>query len=574
MIPLQALVLSQMNPRRTFNEASINELAESILQVGVLSPVIVRPMKRGFELICGARRFKASIKAGVPDIPAIVRELTDNEALELMITENLQRKDVSPLEEAEAFQNLITHRQYDVHALVTRFGKSEFYIRMRLKLNDLIPEFRELLTSEHIGVSHAMELCKLDAQYQKELYKAQFSGYATLFWSCPSVKVLKRNIENNFTLKLDNAPFPLDDNTLDAKAGACTTCPQNTASNQLLFPDIKGTGVCLNRECFRQKSDTLFLRKLTWIQEEEPGILLGYLPHIYGEDQKELERLMKSGVEAVELSYRNFDTINQPDKPEAPDAEDYDNPDDYEEAMQEHLQELQVFELDLATYEQEIKEPGVRKVFIVAGSSKGSYQYVRTRESGDDSQDNSPERLITNQINELREKDKRNQELEREKNYEAAKQLTAESYVKITTDITPAETQALLSLMMEALEEDLVQELAALHDNRKEATEYRYINRKARHAIAGQVMQKHQDLGARVMRSFLRHNCQTGNPSYEVNKAEALISIAAERFPEEMGKAQEENRNKYLKRKASIEKQIRQLEKTAAEVEEPVAAEV
>ncbi|HBZ67560.1 MAG TPA: hypothetical protein DEO70_12050 [Bacteroidales bacterium] len=568
MIPLEAIVLSQMNPRRTFNEASISELAESILQVGVLSPVIVRPVKKGFELICGARRFKATKLSGLTEIPSIVRKLSDTEALELMITENLQRQDVSPLEEAEAFQNLITHRQYDVQALVTRFGKSEFYIRMRLKLNDLIPEFRELLSLDHIGVSHAMELCKLDGQYQRELFQSQFSNYQGLFWSCPSVKVLKRNIEQNFTLKLENATFSLDDNTLNKIAGSCTSCPQNTASNQLLFPDVTGTGICMDRGCFKQKSETYFQREIARIQDEEPGILLGYPININGEQERELERLVKSGIDAVQLNYNTYETIDQPKKPEAPEASDYDTPEEYEDATTEFFDDLREYESELAMYEKEIKEPEIKRVFLIAGHNKGSFEHVRVKSIDETSRKGDPDQLIKEQIKAMREKDNRNKELEFEKNYNVAKQLFEtyqKSYLDITSDITETENRALFALLMESLPTNLVQDLAGLLKNKKEAIEYSYLSRNARYAVAGQVLNK-SGLAARLLRSFIFHNCQTGSPSFEINKAEALIGIAIEQYPEQMQKAQEENRNKYLKRKASIEKQIEILEQNAAEV--------
>ncbi|KAF0190419.1 MAG: chromosome partitioning protein ParB family, partial [Bacteroidetes bacterium] len=103
---------SDLNPRKSFDENAIAELSKSIIEVGILQPIIVRlsHFKKGtenYELVCGERRWRAAKEAGLKTVPAIIRELKDQEALDLMITENLQRKDVSPLEEAEAFMNLI-----------------------------------------------------------------------------------------------------------------------------------------------------------------------------------------------------------------------------------------------------------------------------------------------------------------------------------------------------------------------------------------------------------------------------------------------------------------------------------
>ncbi|MDP3452279.1 MAG: ParB/RepB/Spo0J family partition protein, partial [Bacteroidales bacterium] len=167
---------SSMNPRKEFHQESIDQLAESIKQVGILQPIIARlntTVKQKkipiYEVICGARRLSAAVIADLTEVPVIVRELSDEEAFDLMITENLQRKDVSPLEEATAFQSLINKGKYDVLSLSDRFGKSVTYIRQRLQLNELISEFRQLLNKEVITVSHAIEISKLDHVYQNEL---------------------------------------------------------------------------------------------------------------------------------------------------------------------------------------------------------------------------------------------------------------------------------------------------------------------------------------------------------------------------------------------------------------------
>ena len=249
---------SPMNPRKTFDQLGIDELAESIKQVGILQPIIARVntqvKKKTFpiyEVICGSRRLTAAVVADLTEVPVIVRDLSDEEAFDLMITENLQRKDVKPLEEAFAFRSLIDKGTYDIDSLSLRFGKSPSYIRHRLKLNDLIPEFRELLETEIIGLSHALEISKLETKNQETLFEEDFKERPN-YWQCPSLRDLKREIERTFTLNLSDAPFSLQDLTLDKKAGACTTCPKNTTSNLLLFPDTPETGLCLDPVCFKR----------------------------------------------------------------------------------------------------------------------------------------------------------------------------------------------------------------------------------------------------------------------------------------------------------------------------------
>lgn len=546
-LPLEAIVLSDMNPRRIANEAALAELAESIRQVGVLSPILVRPHKRGYELICGSRRYRASRLAGMTEIPAITRELTDNEAIELMITENLQREDVSPLEEAEAFQNLITHRGYDIAALVARFGKSEFFIRTRLKLNELIPEFKELLVADTIGVSHAMELCKLDEKYQKAIFQEKFADQDAVF----TVKELKRIIDNNFTLSLYKAAFDTSDTTLDSAAGSCLTCPRNTSSNLILFPDSPREGVCLDRACFKHKTDIHFDRIIKKTVEEEPDIILATESY---HNKAEAESLRKQGFEIEEVGYMNYRSIEEPEKPEEPEREVFDSEEDYQEALLEHQDEMTDYENDLAEYKEEIQKPEVRKALMVTGSQKGEIYYLVPKFTTEDSADSSTDQLIS----ELEAKSQRAKELEYEKNYEAAKELLSTSYKRDATEIHPAETIAIYAIMLEAADENLAVKLAALTDNPKKALEYRYIKREYRHEIAAKL--KHdQFLLSQLIRSFIFNQCQTSNPGYERHKADSLIAIAIEKFPTDMKEAISENRAKYLKKQESIQRRIEEL---------------
>jgi ParB family chromosome partitioning protein len=162
-IELSKIVTGDFNPRKSFNENELTELAESIKQVGILQPVLVRPKGRKFEIVCGERRFRASILADTKTIPAIVRKMSDDEALEAAITENLCRVDVSPIEEATAYKRLADTGRYSVESLAVRFGKSDTYIRNRMRLNELTDEILDLVNSDGISMTVALELCKYSA---------------------------------------------------------------------------------------------------------------------------------------------------------------------------------------------------------------------------------------------------------------------------------------------------------------------------------------------------------------------------------------------------------------------------
>ena len=168
MVALADIQPSGFNPRKRFDETSLYELAESIKQQGVLQPITVRPVDGTdrYGIVFGERRYRASVIAGRDEIPAIVTELSDEEAEEMAITENLQRKDVTPVEEAAAYQRLIESGRHTVQTLAQLFGKNENYIRTRLKLTALIPEIAALLDADEITISVAAETCRYGEDIQ------------------------------------------------------------------------------------------------------------------------------------------------------------------------------------------------------------------------------------------------------------------------------------------------------------------------------------------------------------------------------------------------------------------------
>ena len=146
---------SRDNHRKTFNDASLQELAESIREVGVLQAIAVRPRTEGgYEIIYGERRYRASLLAGAKTIKAtIYNNVTDDEAEDMSLSENLQREQVRPTEEAKAFKRLLEKGRYDMYSLTARFGRSEKYIYTRLKLNELHAPIGELLDNDLQGKS-------------------------------------------------------------------------------------------------------------------------------------------------------------------------------------------------------------------------------------------------------------------------------------------------------------------------------------------------------------------------------------------------------------------------------------
>jgi ParB family chromosome partitioning protein len=179
-VPTDRILPNPAQPRLSYEEDSLTELADSIREHGVLQPILVRPVGSQFELIAGERRWRASRMAQRDAIPAIVVEFDDETALEVSIIENLQREDVSPLEEAAMFRKM-TDLGYSLRQLAQKIGKDKGYVENRIRLAEAPPEIRELVSLRKDTLSHAYELMKIkDERTRRRLAKKVAAGELTL----------------------------------------------------------------------------------------------------------------------------------------------------------------------------------------------------------------------------------------------------------------------------------------------------------------------------------------------------------------------------------------------------------
>jgi ParB family transcriptional regulator, chromosome partitioning protein len=169
-------------PRLAFDQATLDELAASIREHGVLQPILVRPLDgTRFQLIAGERRWRASRIAGLETIPALIEEIDDDTALEIAIIENLQREDLSPLDEAAMYDRMVREHGYSIRKLADKLGKDKGYLENRLRLADAPPEIRELVSLRKDTLSHAYELMKVDDPRKRRRLAAQVArGELTL----------------------------------------------------------------------------------------------------------------------------------------------------------------------------------------------------------------------------------------------------------------------------------------------------------------------------------------------------------------------------------------------------------
>lgn len=265
LIAVEDLQISPTNPRRRINEDTIQSLAESIRNQGVLEPLIIRGAGEKYEIVCGERRYRAAKIAAVAEIPCLVRGLTDEQVLDIQIHENLHREDVHPMDEAYGYQFLKEKLDCDVKELALRVGKPEGYVLNRLKLNTLIKEAQKDIDDEHLPLSYALEMAKYTPDIQKfiyaEVYKKQgkYEGddyvYVPVKAETVPWKTFIEWINTNIHRLLSKAPFDPKAINLRGDGLACTKCGERTGAAVSLFePNQVGKkDACLNPACYLQK---------------------------------------------------------------------------------------------------------------------------------------------------------------------------------------------------------------------------------------------------------------------------------------------------------------------------------
>lgn len=257
-IPLGNIEVTGWNPRKTFDDDRLKELAESIAKHGVLQPVVVRPKagqradtpadKLKFELVVGERRWRASKLAGKETIPAQVRDLSDLEVVQMMIVENAERDDVHPLEEATGFQRLRDVHKQTPAEIASKIGMSLRHVQTRLQLLKLGKAVQAAFLENKVDATRASLLARIpDEKQQAQCLKEALGDD----WNPPmTTRELEEHIAETYTRSLQGVPWKLDDPTLSPSAGACATCPKNARN----MNGGKSADVCTDVACYENKS--------------------------------------------------------------------------------------------------------------------------------------------------------------------------------------------------------------------------------------------------------------------------------------------------------------------------------
>jgi ParB/RepB/Spo0J family partition protein len=303
-----AIVRSRTNPRTHFDETYLKELASSIKEHGVIQPLLVRPLpgsraqetfegrKKGealptHEVVCGECRWRAAGIASVDELPVLIRHLEDIQVLQIQLVENLKRRDLHPLEEAEGFERLVKDHGITVPDVAARIGKSESYVWKLMKLLELTPECREILYQGKLTQSTALLVARAPAYLQMQIAKDIMKGMYGNAEEPMSFRQAVQHIHNRYMLRLSDAPFDIKDESLVAKAGSCKACPKRTGANSDLFDDVKNADTCTDPKCFDTKKVAHVEQLRTAAEAKGQKVIAGreakeIVPHSYNDQLK------------------------------------------------------------------------------------------------------------------------------------------------------------------------------------------------------------------------------------------------------------------------------------------------
>ena len=532
------------NHRKTFNDASLQELVESIREVGVLQAIAVRQRTEGgYEIIYGERRYRASLLAGAKTIKAtIYNNITDDEAEDMSLSENLQREQVRPTEEAKAFKRLLEKGRYDIYSLAGRFGRSEKYIYTRLKLNELYSPIGELLDNETITISVAEEISTYEPNIQKDVYEKHLKEGNGEDWTGYTLNLFKRYFEKYYTTDLGQYKFDKTE---------CKTCVHN-AANYNLFAEHNGCGHCTNRKCLEAKNAVHVAKETEKLLKSDPKLVVAR-PYYGSRNDMALQKLDKKGHEIKELDY-NVSAREFPKAPEAPKKEQFTQAKEYEQAVE-------IFERRNEEYARKVeelgrmKEEGRIKTYVKVGQTEPELCYVEINKK-----ETAPITIET-----LQERDKRFKQLSVEKIVADTKKIVRENDYP-ESPFTQYEDGMIYFAMLTQLQRKHFS-LFGIKDQPFA------LDEKQRMKIVAKLTDAQKTL---IKRDFISHFlCENGHG--DNNASKLLRDFANMHFPDQYGLAKATHEEEYQKRHERLEERIKEMKKTekkaAKEAEKQQTAE-
>jgi ParB/RepB/Spo0J family partition protein len=268
-VPLDELVDSPFQHRRTYD--GIEGLADSIRTQGLFQPIVVRSTHKPaplFEVVFGHRRVRAARHAGLSYLDAVLVEMTDRQVVEAQVVENVQRADIHPIDEAEGYRLLHEVHGVSVAEISARVGRSASVVYGRMRLCGLSARVKKAALDGVLPTTHALLIARLvDHKLQETVLERLLEDVRR--GDLMTVQALDELLHEEILVSLGEATFPLEDVSLDRKAGACSACPKRSGNQPLLFPEGSATDRCTDPPCFWRKTKVHGDRALELLAKDE-----------------------------------------------------------------------------------------------------------------------------------------------------------------------------------------------------------------------------------------------------------------------------------------------------------------
>jgi ParB family chromosome partitioning protein len=524
-IELSMIACSPFNPRKYRTEEDLEELTKSIVNFGIIQPVTLRKKGEGYEIVCGERRYRASLMAERATIPAIIKEYSDAEAMEICILENLQRRDINPVEEALSFGKLMEVRGYSIEDLVKQFGKTDKYIRSRLQLRNLIDEVSELLVREEITLGVALELAKFCPDIQKDVYREHLSGENHYSWKNLQTKDFRKMLESKYSTDLSKYEFDRSE---------CKGCRFNSSVYDL-FAD-GNCGNCQNMECLRQKQAEFVASEATKLLNERKNANVGICvaPNSFASAEV-VENLIDTGCEIYEMQASRL-----PEEPKKPEPEQFETETGYREAEASYESRMLQYRAHSAQIETMV-EQGKAQLLVDVSKRKPELCYRIVPEKETDLHKNEEDT-----VDKLRKQDLRNKEIAIEKGVEEVRRFVRENAIP-AKDFSAREQELLYFIMFAFLRRENygkfgIEDGQAISDEKKmELVAFRSVEQENA-----------------LHRDFIIY--ALSQTSGDCLKSKLLLEFAAIHFPDKVMEIKQQCNETYRKKHERIEERIRELQ--------------
>jgi len=532
-IPLDSICPSSLNPRKTFDQESLYELSENIKENGLIQPITVRRLSKGndhkYEIVCGERRYRATRLAGLEEIQCVIKDLDDKQAFAAMIIENLQRKDVDPMEEAAAFAKLYEDGTMKVAEIARMLGKSTTYVIGRIKLNKLIPEFVDLLHNNTLQLIHMLEISKLTETQQKILYDDCFSPSCIARWTQKILKLdlLREMIDEHAMNFLDTAKFSPSDSTFSCGKD-CEGCPLNTKNNPESYKDAARPR-CMDGVCFKRKTQEHIFRTAKSLD----------MPIVYQGDNNEdiVKAAEEFGLALVSMTGRQYVL-----SPKEPDKASFSDEEFYEKRMQAYRHVKAIFDSNMA-------DGSVEKVYELcfdgklSGEFKYAYSIPKDRGEALDLQASDKKK---EQLTKLKDAKLKSVEKELEEAVEKKRQsLERSAYSKLNTFLSSEEQRVFFALLLKRLSQEFKASIGLVWQN----TESWFKDNAA-------VIDMNRNA---IKREFIKSMLSEKSVCYSHDLEGLLETLMADQFASEAAEVENAVAEKYSKQREKIQKEIDEL---------------